>query len=89
MSSQVLQVTPHIVGLVPSVIYRALYLSVERDKERTDNICVITPGHNTLHVGAVANGFFDSMFNHSPLRFTFVTSRWSGSRCNWVPLELQ
>ena len=32
MSSQVFQATPHIVGLIPSVIYRALHLSVERDK---------------------------------------------------------
>ena len=30
MSSQVLQATPHIVGLISSAIYRALHLSVER-----------------------------------------------------------
>jgi len=35
MSSHVFQVTPHIFGLIPSVICRALHLSVERGKERT------------------------------------------------------
>ena len=55
---------------LPSVIYRALHLPVERDEKRTDNI-------TNLSVSVLPSSrFFDSMFNHSQLRFTFLTSRW-------------
>ena len=50
-----------------SIIYRALHLFVERDKGRTANI-------TNLNVSVLpGTGFLDSTFNHSPLRFTFVT----------------
>ena len=66
-----------------SAIYRGMHLFVERDKERTANI-------TNLNVSVLpGTRFVDSTFNHAPLRFTSVTPRWQGSRCNWVPLELQ
>ena len=40
VSSRVLQATPHIVGLVPSALGH--------------RHCLITSGHNTLHVGALS-----------------------------------
>ena len=66
---------------VTTTIYRALHNSVERDKERTDNI-------TNLNVSVLPNTrFLCSMFNHSPLHFTFVTSRTCGLELlEWVQL---
>jgi len=59
-SSGVLQATPHIVGLISSVLGHRL--------------CLITPGHNTLHVRAL-----------SP--FLMVTSRDSSNHLGHVQID--
>ena len=48
---------------------KTLWHHVNKEVSKLSAFC---PGHNTLHVGTAANWFFDSKFNHSPLRFTFV-----------------
>ena len=118
------QDTPHIVELIPTVIYRALQFPgcphsirdislwnetrTYRQHHGSSEISLTsfsallhwaTPVQSTKYERVDGNStglfgtqrgakhfgarFLDSTFNHSPLRFMSVSSRWWGSRCQF------
>ena len=93
MSSQVLQATPHIVGFVPSVTYRALHFSVERDKERTgqhhESQCECSSRHQIprLHEQPFTTAFHicDILLIELDVQILFLLAlKITRSLCNWA-----